>query len=372
MPNPIVVVGAGPAGLATAARLRARGAEVILLDREAAVGSNWRRRYDGLRLNTVRWLSHLPGRRIPGRMGRWVGRDDFVEYLETYAAHHRLTLEPNVEVLRIDPGKRWRLYTTRGELDAGAVVVATGAFDVPVMPSWPGLAQYRGDICHACEYRNPGPYVGRRVLVVGAGASGLEIAALLADGGAAEVRLAARSCQNLFTRQWHGIPLTPTPSAQHLPTRAMDIMGAATHLLLGRDWPSPLPRPAAGLGTALRRDGQEPVVADGVVEALREGRILLHSAVLDLGEHDVLLADGSTLRPDAIIVATGYTNGLGKLVGHLGVLSDKGLPAAGGGQAIAALPGMVFVGFEPTVTGRLLQMASQARKAVHTISSLSN
>jgi putative flavoprotein involved in K+ transport len=367
----VVVIGAGPAGLATTATLEARDIKVTLLDRSGEVGASWRTRYDGLRLNTVRWLSHLPGHRIPARMGRWVGRDDFVAYLERYAAHHRLRLEPATTVLRIDPGpgggRRWLVSTTAGELAAAAVVVATGAFDIPVTPAWPGLPRFRGELCHAADYRSPARYAGRSVLVVGAGASGLEIAALLAGGGAARVQLSVRSCQNLFTRQWRGLPLTPAPVAQGLPTLVLDAAGVAVRRLLGADWPSPLPRAAAGLGTALRRDGQEPVVADGVVEALRDGRIQLVPAVADLRDRDVLLVDGRTLRPDAVIAATGYTNGLDGLVGHLGVLGPLGLPLAPAGTATAAAPGLAFVGFEPTVTGRLLRIPGQAREAARTV-----
>jgi putative flavoprotein involved in K+ transport len=363
-----VVIGAGPAGLATTASLKARGHSVMLLDRSGVVGANWRTRYDGLRLNTVRWLSHLPGDRIPSRMGRWVGRDDFVIYLERYANHHGIRVGPATTVDRIDRGTSgWVVHTDTGNLSAPAVVVATGAFDIPVQPPWPGRAGYRGEICHAADYRRPNGFAGRIVLVVGGGASGLEIATLLADGGAGQVLLSVRSVQNLYTRQWRGLPLTPVPIAQRLPTPVLNLAGAAIRRTLGADWPHPLPRAEAGLGTALRRDGQEPVVADGVVEALRSGRIRLVPAVADLAEDRVLLTDGQALRPDAVIAATGYRHGLGTLVGHLEVLGPSGLPCAPAGQAAAGAPGLTFVGFEPTVTGRLLRIPAQARAATSTV-----
>lgn len=85
----VVIVGAGPAGLAAAATLRARGIDATIIER-GRVGESWRGRYDRLHLHTIRSLPHLPGHRIPSDFGRWVARDQFVQYLEQYAAHHRL------------------------------------------------------------------------------------------------------------------------------------------------------------------------------------------------------------------------------------------------------------------------------------------
>ena len=81
----VLVVGAGPAGLAAAASLRSRGLEPTIVERGDRLGEPWRGRYDRLHLHTVRWLSHLPGYRIPRAFGKWVPRDRFVEYLEQYA-----------------------------------------------------------------------------------------------------------------------------------------------------------------------------------------------------------------------------------------------------------------------------------------------
>src|SRR5664279_133433 len=86
----VVVIGAGPGGLAAAAELQRRGLTVLVVDKAGAVGSAWRRHYERLHLHTARETSHLPGYRIPRRYGRWVAGRDVVRYLEDYAAHHRL------------------------------------------------------------------------------------------------------------------------------------------------------------------------------------------------------------------------------------------------------------------------------------------
>jgi flavin-dependent dehydrogenase len=97
----VVIVGAGPAGLSAAATLRGRGIAATIIER-GRVGEPWRSRYDRLHLHTIRSLSHLPGYRIPRDFGRWVARDQFVQYLEQYAAHYRLEPRLGIEASRID------------------------------------------------------------------------------------------------------------------------------------------------------------------------------------------------------------------------------------------------------------------------------
>ena len=98
----VSVIGAGPAGLAAAAVLQARGMDVTVLEKSEHVGNAWRNHYDRLHLHTTRGLSKLPGLAIPREYGRWVARDDVVRYLEAYADHHGLTIEHGVEVTRLD------------------------------------------------------------------------------------------------------------------------------------------------------------------------------------------------------------------------------------------------------------------------------
>lgn len=177
----VVIVVAGPAGLAAAAFPRAHGIQATILERAGRIGEPWLGPYDRLHLHTIRWLSHLPRYRIPRELGRWVARDQFVEYLEQYAGHHGLEPRLGVEATSIEPsGAGWRVATRQRAFDARGVVVATGYSRVPYLPPWPG--SFAGPIMHACSYRNPERYRGRDVLVVGAGNSGTEIAVDLAEG----------------------------------------------------------------------------------------------------------------------------------------------------------------------------------------------
>src|SRR5262245_18355738 len=102
----VIVIGAGPGGLAAAAAIQLIGARVRIVERADDVGASWRAHYDRLRLHTVRWLSALPGMAIPREYGSWVARDDVLRYLHDYAAHHALEIQLGVEVTRLERG--WR------------------------------------------------------------------------------------------------------------------------------------------------------------------------------------------------------------------------------------------------------------------------
>ena len=112
----VIVVGAGPGGLATTAMLRRQKIDAVIVEQPECVGASWRSRYDNLHLNTVRWLSHLPGMRIARKYGRWPSRDGFVEYLEEY---YRRLLLPVQFGTRVDHIYRrnghWLLRTSGGE-----------------------------------------------------------------------------------------------------------------------------------------------------------------------------------------------------------------------------------------------------------------
>src|SRR3954471_3785008 len=124
----VTVLGAGAAGLAVAARLKARGVDAVVLERGPGVATSWRGRYDRLHLHTIRSLSGLPGFPIPRRYGRWVGRDDLVRYLETYAERFGIEVRTGTSVERIKPGADgWSLHLGGGaELSTRTLIVATG------------------------------------------------------------------------------------------------------------------------------------------------------------------------------------------------------------------------------------------------------
>ncbi|MFF2846920.1 flavin-containing monooxygenase [Streptomyces sp. NPDC058001] len=370
--RPVYVIGGGPGGLAAAYALRARGVRAVVLERSDRVGASWRGHYDRLRLHTTRRLSALPGLSMPRSFGRWVARDNVVRYLEKYAEHHELEIVTGVEVHRVDrdpDGEGWLLHATGGrELSGAAVVIATGYNHTPYLPSWPGRESFAGELRHASEYRAPGPYAGRDVLVVGVGNTGAEIAVDLLEGGAARVRLAVRTVPHIVRRSTAGWPAQATGIiCRRLPVRVVDRLARPLARISVPDLSAQgLPRPETGLYSRVR-EGAIPVQDVGLIDAVRRGRVEIVAAVESFEDGKVVLADGTRIEPDAVVAATGYRRGLEHLVGHLDVLDAGGHPLGHGSRAPKNAPGLFFTGFTNPISGMFREMAIDAGRIARAV-----
>ena len=371
-----IVAGAGPAGLAAAAVLSRRGFDVLVIERGPAVGMRWRERYEELRLNTMRVFSTLPGYRFERRYGRYPRREDLVEYLDRYAAHHRLTIRFGTELHGVEAAGDggWRLETSGAPLLARYAVVATGYDAVPSMPHWPGSDSFTAELIHAADFRAAADYRGRDVLIVGAGNTGIDIAGHLLDAGAS-VRLAMRTPPNIFPRDWGPIPLQPLAiMGEKQPARISDAIGfLLQRAILGDLTKYGIPRAPEGYESRFRRTFTGPAVDDGFVAALKAGRTRVVAPIDRFDGREVVLADGTRLRPDAVICATGYRRGLEPIVGHLGVLRPDGLPIRYlGAPELPAAPRLYFAGFwggnggqirwAPIIARRIGRAAARDRK----------
>ncbi|MFH8658601.1 flavin-containing monooxygenase [Streptomyces afghaniensis] len=368
--TPVIVIGAGPHGLAAAALLRRSGVPAVVLERSDRVGASWAQRYDHLRLHTPPGASKLPGLSVPRQAGPWVSRDDYVRYLERYVAHHRLDVRLTTPAQRVEPaedrsGVQWLVHIPDDTVATGAVVVATGRCHTPNIPDWPGRSTFTGTLLHSAHYRSPAPYRGRDVLVVGAGNSGTEIAAVLAGAGAGRVRIAVRTPPNILPRssaRWHAVGRL----TEALPLAWRDSTSMLTQRLAVPDLTSwGLPRPRSGLYTRNLSDGVNPVLDHGFVDAVRSGQVEPVAAVQAFEGPDVLLADGARLRPDTVIAATGYRPGLHDLVGSLGVLDEAGQPLTVGARTLPGAARLYFAGYTNPLTGVLRQAGLDARAIAH-------
>jgi len=364
-----LVIGAGPAGLACAAVLGRHGLHASILEKASTVGAVWRRHYDRLHLHTDRGHSALPGLPMPRDYPRYPSRAQVVAYLESYAAHFALRPEYGSAaraIRRTESG--WRVETPARDWAAPIVVIATGWADFPHVPAWPGQASYTGEVLHSSAYRNPAPYAGRRVLVVGFGNSGGEIALDLAEAGI-DVSMAVRSPVCILPRELLGLPILTWAIAQAgLPSGLADALNApAIRLAVGSIERLGLMKAPKGPRRMIAEDGKIPLLDIGTVAAIRDGRIKVRGGIERFDAHGVRFeaspaTGGEPLSEafDAVILATGFRPDLRPLLPDTPqALDARGQPRITGQ---AAAPGLFFCGQHPSPTGQLREIGIEAER----------
>lgn len=176
-----LVIGGGQSGLAVGYHLAQRGLPYTIVDGNDRIGDAWRNRWDSLRLFTPNRMNALPGMSHTGYHWRFPGKDEMADYLESYAACFDIPVRTGVRVERLfRQGDRFVAITTGRRLEADNVVVAMSSWQKPRVPEFAGGLDSSIVQLHAGEYRNPGQLQDGRVLVVGVGNSGAEIALELA------------------------------------------------------------------------------------------------------------------------------------------------------------------------------------------------
>ena len=318
--------------LAAAACLKARGREAVIREKSDAIGSVWRRHYDRLHLHTDRVRSSLPGLAMPKAFGRYPSRAQFVSYLETYAV--TLGLRP----LFNSPVSALQREATLWRAEAGIqtrvapVVFAAGWADFPHSPIWPDMEKFGGPILHSSAYRKPAAFAGKRVLVVGYGNSGAEIALDLAEAGI-DVTLSIRSPVNIVPRELFGLPILVFPIAeQWLPPRAADILNApAIRVTLGSLETAGLTKAAKGPLQSIAKDGRVPVIDVGTLAEIRAGQIKVRGDVASFTAEGVTFRQSEAERFDAAILATRFRPDLRALPPDAkGALGASGTPLVSG------------------------------------------
>jgi cation diffusion facilitator CzcD-associated flavoprotein CzcO len=357
-----IVIGAGPAGLAAGAMLRARGRRPLIIERTDTVGSSWLSRYDCLSLNTVRWLSALPGLAIPRSFGRWVRAADYAAYLRQYAERHQLEFRFNTTALRIERADGgWTVVTADGTLWGSTVIIAAGYDQSPRIPAWPGTDHSQIRLIHASSYRNAQLFTGQKVLVVGGGNSAADIAVDLAHGGASKVWLSVRSSPQIVPRTFFGVPLQAVAVAtRRMPAAVGDgVVRFLQRRAFGDLAAYGLLPPTESVSSQFRRTDVVPIINVALVSAVRRHEVEVVAALEQIAGSDVSLRGGSRLKPDAIIAATGYRRALEGMVGHLGVLDSAGRPLA---TAFARSRGLYFIGYTNPLSGNLRELGIDARR----------
>ena len=361
---PVVIVGAGPAGLATSAELRRRNIEHVVLERGDAPGHTWMHLYDSLTLHTGKHLSSLPRMSFDRRVGLFPSRADFVSYLHRYAEVFELPVETGRAVTAVErDGDEWVVRTEKGDVRANAIVMATGIVAGPRVPDVRGRDRFRGRVMHSIDYRRPAGYAGKRVLVVGVGNSGGEIASELAAAGA-RVTVAVRSGANVVPLRVAGIPIQYLAFAMRklpiaLRRRIATGVGKITEARRG---PSPLPRSAHGPLDAI------PLIGFHLVDAIKSGNVHVRGGIAELTATGVRFADGAEEAFDEVIFATGFRAAISPL-GNLVRTDAKGFALRTDRVTSADQPDLYFVGHTYDATGGLYNIAQDSALAAERIAS---
>ena len=364
----VLVIGAGPAGLAVSACLRDRGVAHQLVEREQDVASTWRRHYTRLRLHTVKGYSALPGMPWPRGTPQYPSRDQVIAYLTRYSAERAVPPTFGVDVKRIArAADRFSVETNRGTLTPRFVVVATGYNGVPKAPAFPGLESFEGLVVHSRDYRDPAAFAGKRTLVVGCGNSGAEIALDLAEQGVA-VSMVVRGPVHVVPRDLLGRPSQKTSVLlSRLPIGVRDaLIGPVLRLAVGDLSRWGIVRPAIGVQRMIEEHGRIPMLDVGTIAMVKSGAIVVVPAVTGVSGSRVAFANGTTQAFDAIVLATGYTPGLERIVDGFDAIADRrGRPQRFAEET--AIAGLYFVGFRNPPSGALREIALEAPRVADQI-----
>ena len=366
METPTLIVGAGPAGLAVAGRLRQAGLEFAVIEKSDRVGDTWHRHYDRLHLHTVKQLSHLPGLDFPEHYPRYVPRKELADYYTHYA--EVFSIEPmfGEEAVEILPaGENWLTRTQHGvEITSEHVVVATGLNQIAQEPRYEGEDGFTGRRIHARDYREPGPFAGQRVLVVGMGNTGAEIALDLSEAGV-DSTISARGPVNIVPRDVLGRPTQLTARMlARLPLGLADRLGSLLRRMTVGDLTAyGIPTPEIAPLAQLREKGKTPVIDVGTVGRIKKGLIAVRPGIDHFEADKVVFSDGQKDRYETVIFATGYRPSLDEIL-NVGedALDEKGIPR----QVIGDGPsrGLFFVGFDNHRPGGVLGTVVEESEAV--------
>lgn len=351
--SPVIIIGAGPAGLSAAGGLHEKGIPFIILEKGEGVAQCWRDHYDRLHLHTVRDLSHLEGEPFPTDYPQYVPKKHLVAYYDNFAKKRAIQPLFGHSVDKIEKqDEHWTVSCTNGENYTGsAVILCAGMNRIPFQPSYPGETAFAGTILHSHDYQNPAPFQGKRVLVVGMGNSGAEIALDLCEQGV-ETAISVRGPVNIVPREILGKPTQITALRMgKLPYWIGDNLGLLVRRLTVGDLPKyGIQLPKISPAKQLRETGQTPVIDLGTLDYIRSGELKVLPGIENYTAQGITFANGKEEAFDAVVMATGFRAQIGDWLQLDDAHFDhRGLPKQAIGQG--SYDGLYFLGYNNYAPG---------------------
>lgn len=306
----VLVIGAGPAGIASAYYLKRAGIPYLVVDSAEVIASTWAYLYPSLKLNTTRFFSHMPHKRFPLSYGIFPTGQQYHRYLVDFVREHDLNIRLGVSVERVMPeGEGWRVEMIEDGQPRSAwypaVISAAGRFANPFSAAIPGLSEFRGEVIHAHDYRDAEPFAGKQVMVIGNGPSGMDIAVELGQHNGADnpALLSMRTGLMLKPRYPLGLPkhawMMLTARLPNAPGRWIDRNVEA--ISFRHQERVGIRRPPPGLeSSAASTRGPE------LFRAAKGGYVVCVAGPKRFTADGVELNDGLVYHPDVVILATGY------------------------------------------------------------------
>jgi putative flavoprotein involved in K+ transport len=338
-----LIVGGGQGGIALAARLRRLDVPTIVIEKNERAGDSWRKRYRSLCLHDPVWYDHLPYLPFPNHWPIFSPKDKIGDWLEMYTKVMELNYWASTQCVGAaydETAGEWNVTVKREgkpiQLRPKQLILATGMSGVPNMPEVPGMASFKGTLCHSSQHQGGLGYEGKRCVIVGSNNSAHDICADLWEHGA-DVTMIQRSptlvvrSEMLKELAW-GVLYSEEAVASGVTTDIADMTVASMPVKLmpavqrpiydeikrrdaklyegleKRGFMLTFGEDGSGIHSSYLRRGAGYYIDVGASQLIIDGHIKLKSRVTveSIGEHSIKLSDGTTLPADLIVFATGY------------------------------------------------------------------
>lgn len=277
-----IVIGASQAGLAMGYYLQQHEQSFLIIDKANYIGESWKTRYDSLVLFTPRSYSSLPGLHLSGDPNGFPTKDEIAAYLANYAKQFSLPVQLNTEVLRLEKiDHKFHVHTDQGEIIADQVVVATGPFQKPAIPSIAGALSESIFQIHSSQYRNTTQLADGAALIVGGGNSGAQIAVELAQD------------RKVYLSTSHKLRFLPLEILRKSIFWWFDHLGILKAKIDSK------------LGTFISNQ-PDPIFGKELKDMIKLGKIVLKPRTTDILEDHIHFTDQSSIKVNNVIWATGF------------------------------------------------------------------